>query len=390
MKATVTNLIKRRSGMSFDTLKKQIIDIGPELAERGTAADESDRFSHENYQQLQALKVFSGLVPQELGGGGLDFKQMAEILRLIASYHPSTALSCSMHQHIVAANRYNHMNGRPGQALLEKVAGSEAILVSTGAGDWLASNGGLSRTEDGYILNGMKHFASGSSAGDILVTSAPYEDPENGWQVLHFPVPFASEGVTVLGNWSAMGMRGTGSNSVKLDNVFIPEDAIASSRPRGDFHAMWAVILPVALPLIMSVYQGVAETAAQRAKLRCQGNPSGDPGVPYIMGEMENALTTATMAIESMISITDNFNYLADFDTVNEIIKRKTIAVENCQRTAAKAMEASSGPGYLRPNGIESLLRDVMASHFHPLQEKRQLLFTGSLALDLEPPGQAF
>ena len=36
------------------------------------------------------------------------------------------------------------------------------------------------------------------------------------------------------------------------------------------------------------------------------------------------------------------------------------------------------------------LLRDVMASHFHPLQENRQHLFTGSIAMGNEPPGQAF
>ena len=45
---------------------------------------------------------------------------------------------------------------------------------------------------------------------------------------------------------------------------------------------------------------------------------------------------------------------------------------------------------FLRSGGIESLLRDVQASHFHPLQEKRQLLFTGSLAMGQQPPAQAF
>lgn len=54
-----------------------------------------------------------------------------------------------------------------------------------------------------------------------------------------------------------------------------------------------------------------------------------------------------------------------------------------CQQTTAKALEVCGGQGYLRPTGIESLLRDVMAAHFHAMQEKRQLLFTGSLALGL-------
>jgi len=293
-----------------------------------------------------------------------------------------------MHQHIIAANRYNHINGRPGKALLEKVAANELVLISTGAGDWLASNGELTKTEGGYLFNGTKNFASGSPAGDVIVTSGPYEDPEEGWQVLHFPVPINSQGVTVLENWQPMGMRGTGSNSIKLENVFIPEASIAAKRPRGDYHAMWSAVLPVALPLIMSVYRGIAETAASRAKERCK--TSNDPVTPYILGEMENALTTAQLAVDDMIRIVDDFNFTADLDTANEMVKRKTIAAAACKETAAKAVEACGGPGYLRPFGIECLLRDAMASHFHPLQEKRQLLFTGYLAMGKEPPSQAF
>ncbi|MFC6671139.1 acyl-CoA dehydrogenase family protein [Marinobacterium aestuariivivens] len=293
-----------------------------------------------------------------------------------------------MHQHIVAANRYNDLHGRPGRAVLEKVAAAELVLVSTGAGDWLASNGCLERVDGGFSLSAVKHFASGSPAGDILVTSAPYEDPEQGWQVLHFPVSLKAEGVTVLDNWYPLGMRGSGSNSVKLENVFVPESSIALRRPRGDFHLIWSVVLPVALPLIMSVYLGVAREAAARARQRCAA--SRDPVTPYLLGEMENALTAAELAVDSMILLMDEFGFEANLDTVNEVIKRKTIAAEACKLATAKALEACGGPGFMRGNGIENLFRDVMASHFHPIQEKRQHLFTGSLAMGQQPPRQAF
>ena len=278
--------------------REALTAIGPAIAEQGAAAEQNDRFPEQNYQLLKEHKLFSALVPAELGGGGIDFADMCALLRELAGYHPSTALSFSMHQHIIAANRCNYLQGRPGQAVLEKVAASELILVSTGAGDWLASCGELDKVDGGYQLSGFKHFASGSVAGDLLVTSAPYEDPDEGWQVLHFPVPLGAEGVTVLDNWCAMGMRGTGSNSVKLENVFVPEQAVVVRRPRGDFHTMWSVILPVALSLIMSVYRGIAEASAQRARERCQGK-SDDPVTPYLLGEMENALTTAHMAVDS-------------------------------------------------------------------------------------------
>ncbi|MEH6605931.1 MAG: acyl-CoA dehydrogenase family protein [Pseudomonadales bacterium] len=362
--------------------------IGPTIAENGKIADASDQHSIDNVNCLRENKIYSALVPEEFGGGGYSFNEVCEFLAGLASYHPSTALTLSMHQHIVSANYYNHINGRPGQALLEKVAANELVLISTGAGDWLASSGTMEKVEGGYRLSACKHFASGSPAGNVLVTSAPYEDPEEGWQVFHFPVPMTSEGVKVLDNWAPMGMRGSGSNSVQLTNVFVPEESIAVRRPRGDFHAMWTVVLPVALPLIMSVYRGIAECAANKARKQCAN--SNDPVTPYILGEMENALTSTQLAVDDMIRLSNNFTFEASLDTVNEMVKRKTLAANASKITAAKAVEVCGGPGYLRGFGIECLLRDVMASHFHPLQEKRQLLFTGSIAMGKEPPSQAF
>lgn len=389
--STTINTTSRNEDAVMTTelsLLERLDEFGAQIAENGRIADATDAFSTDNYRLLKEHKIFSAMVPVEFGGGGFDFGDMCDFLQKLAGYHPSTALSCSMHQHIIAANRYNHLHGRPGRALLEKVGAGELALVSTGAGDWLASNGELTEVEGGYLLNGTKHFASGSPGADVLVTSAPFEDPEEGWQVFHFPVSLKADGVTVLDNWQAMGMRGTGSNSVKLENVFVPAETIAAKRPRGDYHMMWSTILPVALPLIMSVYLGIAESAAEKARERCRN--SVDPVTPYLLGEMENALTTAQLAVESMRGIASEFSFSADLETVDAVVRRKTIAAAACKETAAKAVEACGGPGYLRPFGIENLLRDVMASHFHPLQEKRQLLFTGSLAMGKEPPGQAF
>lgn len=383
----MTHIADIRHSASY-SLKAVLRDHGPAIAANGERADATDTCSPENYRLLKEYRFFSALVPTAFGGGGASYAAMCDFLRQLAACHPSTALACAMHQHVVAANRYNAAHGRPGQALLEKVAASELVLISTGAGDWLASNGELRKVEGGFRLNGIKHFASGSTVGDVLVTSAPYEDPEAGWQVLHFPVPVSADGVTVLDDWRPLGMRGSGSNSVALKDVFVPEAAIAARRPRGDFHAMWCVVLPVALPLIMSVYRGIAETAARRARDLCTA--SRDPGTPYLLGEMENALTVVEMSVRDMIARVDEFGFTADIDTVNDIVKRKTIAAEACKQTVAKAMEACGGPGFLRSRGIESLLRDVQASHFHPLQEKRQLLFTGSLAMGQQPPSQAF
>ena len=165
--------------------------------------------------------LISALVPADLGGGGAAYSTVAEMLRTLGPPHASTGLALSMHQHLVAFQVFNHLKGRPAP-VLPRVAAENVVLVSTGARDWMESNGSLRRDEGGFRLNARKAFASGSPVGDILVTSAPYEDPDAGWQVLHFAVPMRAEGVSLVDDWRVHGMRATGSQTVALDDVFIP------------------------------------------------------------------------------------------------------------------------------------------------------------------------
>lgn len=360
-----------------------IRNVGPAFAERAARHDDEDAFVAENYAALKAERFFSALVPAELGGGGVTHGEMCRALRKLATYCPSTALAVSMHQHLVAAAAFNHATGRPGAKLLEAVADKELVLVSTGATDWLASNGVVVKDDRGFRVDARKVFASGSPAGDMLISSAPYEDPQEGWQVLHFPVPFSAEGVRIEENWRAMGMRGTGSHTVIYEDVFIPEEAVSLRRPRGDFHAVWNVVLTVAMPLIMGVYVGVAEAAAAIAREKAAKRP--DPSATYLLGEMENALVTAQLAHDAMVGVTNDFNFEPVNVTANAILIRKTIVAKASKQAVEKAMEAVGGVGYFRATGLERLLRDVHAAQFHPLAEKKQLLFTGRMSQGLDP-----
>ena len=51
--------------------------LGPAFAERAATYDGSDGFVAENYAEMRAAKMFSALVPQELGGGGLSYRTFA-------------------------------------------------------------------------------------------------------------------------------------------------------------------------------------------------------------------------------------------------------------------------------------------------------------------------
>ncbi|MEO1018595.1 MAG: acyl-CoA dehydrogenase family protein, partial [Pseudomonadota bacterium] len=371
--------------IDFDAL---IAELGPQFAQGTASRDARAAFVAEHYEALKKHHLFSALVPQELGGGGAKHSEMCGFLRRLAPFCSSTALAFSMHQHLVAAAVFNHRNGKPGKKLLERVAASEAVLISTGANDWLSSSGSVTKVEGGFKITAKKPFASGSPMGDVLVTSAPYQDPTEGWQVMHFPVLFASEGVSLAGDWETLGMRATGSETVILDQVFVPDEAVVLKRPRSAYHPAFNVILTVAMPLIISAYLGAAEAAVAIAKERVAKRAS-NPGTAFLLGELINHLTTAQLAAESMVAITNDWDFTPNVETVNAILVRKTIAANAIIATVEKALETVGGSGFYAKLGLERLLRDVHGAQFHPLQEKPQHQFTGRLALGLDPIGEA-
>lgn len=353
-----------------------------EFSARAGQYDSTDTFVKENYDSLKANKFFAAAVPKELGGGGMSYTEMCAIIRLFGRHCGSTALAFSMHQHLVAANVWKYKRQKGGESTLRRVARTQAVLVSTGAKDWLESNGELEKVQGGYLFNGIKHFASQSVVGAILVTSAPYLDPELGWQVLHFPVPFSADGLTVLDNWKTMGMRGTGSCSVKIENVFIREGSVAVKRDRGVYAPLWNVVLTVAMPYIMSAYVGIAERAAEIAIAETKKNDCDKVQIPFMIGAMNNSLTNAQVVLDDMIRITNNYDFQPITENGNAILSRKTLVVDAVKKTVAKAMEIVGGQSYFRNSELERLFRDVQAAHFHPLPEKEQQLFSGEFLLN--------
>jgi alkylation response protein AidB-like acyl-CoA dehydrogenase len=359
-------------------------ELGPGFAARAAAHDADDSFVAENYAELKDRRVFCAGVPAELGGGAATHRELAAMLRELGRHCGSTALALSMHTHLVAATVWQWRQGRPVEPLLRRLAAEQIVLVSTGASDWLESSGRAEKVDGGYRVTARKIFGSGSPAGAMMLTSAVYDDPQEGPTVLHFPVPITSEGVTVQDNWRTLGMRGSGSNDIVLDGVLVPEAAVAMRRPVGKWHPFFVVVAAVALPLVMSVYVGVAEAAAELAR-ELAAKKRNDPNTIYLVGEMENALTTAQMAIDSAVEIANDYEFEPSNETASAIFVRKTIAANAVIQTAEKALEVAGGAAFFRSVGLERLLRDLHGAQFHPMQEKRQHIFTGRVALGLEP-----
>ena len=235
-------------------------------------------------------------------------------------------------------------------------------------------------------MTARKAFGSGAPAGDLAITSTVYDDPDDGPTVLHFPVPLKADGVRVLDTWRTMAMRGSGSHDIVFEGVFVPEGAVSLRRPKGRWHPFFNVVTTVALPIVLSVYLGVAEAARDLALHQVQ-RKRDDPDVWYLVDELENALATGQMAVRSTIDLCADYTFAPDVATANAVLIRKTIAAQALLLAVEKALEAVGGGGIFRSMGLERLLRDIHGAQFHPLQAKRQHRFTGRVALGLEPIG---
>jgi alkylation response protein AidB-like acyl-CoA dehydrogenase len=357
--------------------------LGPTFGERAAAFDAQDRFVALNYEELKQNKVFSMLVPEDLGGGGATLAELTDFLRSLARHCASTALALSMHQHLVAATVFRHKKGQPGAKLLEKIAASQTVLVSTGATDWINSNGSAKRVEGGYRVSGRKVFASGSPAADMLITTFVAEAEPEGPSVIHCPVPLTAQGVKRLDDWHTLGMRGTGSHTVVLEDVFVPAESIALKRPRGQWHPAWDVTLGVAPPVYMAPYVGLAQAAAEQALAHVKQK---DKSIGSIMtvGQMENALTTAELAFGDMVRLAGNLDFAPSLDNTNAQLVRKTILTRAVKETVERAVELAGGGGFYNKLPFERMWRDIQASHYHPLPEKKQHVFTGRYRLGVE------
>jgi alkylation response protein AidB-like acyl-CoA dehydrogenase len=286
-----------------------------------------------------------------------------------------------MHQHLVAAAIWRYKNKNESLPLLQKVVNEQVVLVSTGARDWLDSNGEMKKTEGGYLLSGKKYFASQSIAGNIAVTSAPFLHPDDGWQVLHFAVALSAKGVSILDDWDVLGMRGTGSQTIVFDQVFIPDAAIVLQRPRNGFHPVWDMVLTVAMPLIMSAYVGIAEKAMEIAVAIGKQYQRNQKHLPYIIGKMNNSLISARTQWKEMYTLTNNINFKPSEAVTLDMLSLKTNVANACIQTVEEGMEAIGGQSFYRKNILERLFRDVQAAQYHPLPAWEQYNFAGERLL---------
>ena len=353
---------------------------------RADAADRANAMCAENYADMQRSGVAAAFVPEELGGFGLRaLHDWTLIIATLARGDGSAAIAISMHfsatRGLAALYRNSDPDSPPqvrAKAFLEAVARREMLICSTTTErgtDNLHPLTEAVRTEDGYRLNGTKNFVTMSPLATHVATNVRTRDGDGDF-IANVLLPMDTPGVVPQGDWDALGMRASGSQSVAFEDCLVPRDALRRIGPWGRWSIPVLVHRTLANVPLVGAFLGIAEAAfdiALEAQRKADG-AAARPGVPHALAEMEILLASSQSVLARCCEGLDRFmgaseggakatyeqghELMKDYQSAKWVVNRNAIAV------VSQAMDLFGGGGFRAKNPLTRLYRDVRAGPF--------------------------
>lgn len=371
--------------------------IGEVAARFAAEHDHDATFVAEAYEAMRESGYLALAVPTELGGLGADIRQVCYAQAELARHDGATALASAMHQYLTVMQAYRWRHGAPdAEGVLRRIAGEGIVLATSGGSDWLwpttvavpvdAPTGTGADGEQLYRVNGRKAFCSQSPAATVVATCAVLGEPGEGAEVLHFAVPLAADGVRLEETWDTLGMRGTASHDVVLEDVLVPASRVTGRRPYGEFGGPLAAAAVHFAPVVAATYFGIAAGARDQAVAGLGGATRGSqpraavPGVVRQVGLMDATLRCAWWALLGALDEL-GADYPAGPGTLTTVMVAKRQVVTAAIEVVDLAMDTLGGRAYFRRSPLERAYRDVRAGTFHPFTPEATLAYAGKLAL---------
>ncbi|WP_305884621.1 GTP cyclohydrolase II RibA [Pseudarthrobacter cellobiosi] len=191
---------------SHDELLARVDALIPRLRERAAETEEIRRIPEATMAELKVAGVFQMLAPKAVGGFGMGLETYVEVVRRLAQGCVSTAWSVGhLVEHVWMLARW------PQEAQDEVFANGPAPLAAaTGA-----PPGKAEKVPGGYTVSGRWSFASGIMHSEWALLAV-----QHGEVRLQCLVPVSD--LDLLDVWHTAGLRGTGSNDLRAENLFVP------------------------------------------------------------------------------------------------------------------------------------------------------------------------
>jgi alkylation response protein AidB-like acyl-CoA dehydrogenase len=370
--------------LALSAQQRELIALAAELgktkfAGRAAKHDKEASFPFDNYADLRASGLLGICVPREYGGMGADFSTYVMVAAEIGRHCGATALSYNMHVcstmwagfiadalQMTPEQRADHQHNRA--IHFERIVKhgkvySQPFSEGGAAAAGKAPFGTLALpVEGGYVVTGKKIFASLSGAADYYGALCTLDKPgATQKDSLYLAVPADAPGVSVVGEWDPLGMRGTVSRTLLLKDVFVP--STARLMPEG-LYWQAAARYPHMFATLSPTYMGIAQAAYDFtvAYLRAEV-----PGMPSVKRRMypTKQIAVADMRIkleQTRALFLQNARDVMvdpDKDTRMRLLAAHYTIMENAQALAALAVRTCGGQSMLKSLPLERLYRDA-------------------------------
>jgi alkylation response protein AidB-like acyl-CoA dehydrogenase len=382
-------------------------ELSVQLAARAAQHDRDGSYPFEAIDALKAAGYFTAPIPAELGGLGVSSAHdLVVASSRLARGDASVAIGVNMHvvavlnmerrlQVAVATGAERRARGFASS--LEQIAREGVVLaaaISERGQDLTRPGTVATRTGSGWRIDGRKIFCTMSPAATDLYVAVSYADAEGSERYAYAMVPTDAPGVVVHDDWDALGMRASGSNSISLEGVELPESGV-----RGGFRT--GEPLPyMERNLVAGLFHaaaslGIAESADQVARRGIAGRINGDARQRMQVADNAVDLAASRGALSRAAGLIDAHraaNPGSDGSAEElgalfaEAQAAKAFVSEAAARIVDRALALSGGAGYLNGSPLARAYRDVRAGSFmHPLAANRAYDYLGHVALGEQP-----
>ncbi|MFE9857794.1 acyl-CoA dehydrogenase family protein [Streptomyces sp. NPDC005780] len=351
----------RRTSSERDLL--DAVPVALSLATQGAdAADRDGRLAAETVAALTDAGFHRLFVPPGWGGSGGTFTTLVTTVAAVGEGCASAAWVAA-----VFAN-FGRLAGFLPHEGQERIWGSSADVRLSGA---VAPTGRALPTPGGWLLSGRWQYVSGAAFAHWALLAGKVAEG-GGEQVRFFAVP--RHEYEIVRTWSAPGMRGTGSDTVRIDGAFVAKELSFPRRPAVDGtssgHRWLAVPSAAVTPLcFVAPALGAASAALAAWAERLQGaeTPGKEPSeaVRIAFARSAGEVDAARLLIDRVASAADHGRVITRPD-VTRSARDAALAIDLIATAVSRLYRLVGTSGQSEPR-FQRPWRDITTAAGHAL-----------------------
>jgi alkylation response protein AidB-like acyl-CoA dehydrogenase len=339
--------------------------VAPNAAE----ADRNAEFPWKSFEACKEMELPALGMPAAYGGAGADTVTVAIMTEELARVCASTALAILISK-LGMTPVLNWGSEELKQAYVPRVASGEIqasyCLSEADAGSDVASMRTRAvRDGDDYVLTGSKYWITNAGISDVYVVFAK-TDPDAGGRGISCFLVEKEWGIRIAKHEDKMGLRGSPTGEVVLDEVRVPASHRIGAEGQGFTIAMHT--LDRSRPTIGAQAVGIAQGAidysgAYMKQRQAFGGPIADlQGLRFMLAEM-------AMRNEAARALVYRACAMVDDDPTGELTRfgamAKAFASDASMSITVDAVQLLGGYGYTKDFPVERFLRDAKVTQIY-------------------------